>query len=85
MIQRMLTSAVVAGGVAGLLAALLHFAFLQDKILLAEQYEAGALVHFTTAAPPAPCKIRQKTISPSDRDVPQKNDAIINRRIEKLR
>ena len=53
MIQRMLTSALVAGGVAGLFAALLHFAFIQDKILLAEQYEAGALVHFTGAAPAA--------------------------------
>jgi cobalt transporter subunit CbtA len=53
MIQRMLTSAVVAGGVAGLFAALLHFAFIQDKILLAEQYEDGALVHFTGAAPAA--------------------------------
>ena len=50
MIQRMLTSALVAGGVAGLFAALLHFAFIQDKIRLAEQYEAGALVHFTGAA-----------------------------------
>lgn len=52
MIKRMLTSAIVAGGVAGLFAALLHFAFLQDKILLAEHYEVGALVHFA-GAPPA--------------------------------
>ena len=49
MLQRMLTSAIVAGGVAGLFAALLHVAFLQDKILLAEQYEVGALVHFAGA------------------------------------
>lgn len=50
MIKRMLTSAIVAGGVAGLLAALLHFAVIQDKILLAERYETGDLVHFAGAA-----------------------------------
>lgn len=50
MIQRMLTSAIVAGGVAGLFAALLHFAFLQDKILLAERYETGELLHVAAAS-----------------------------------
>ena len=50
MIQRMLTSALAAGGAAGLLAALLHFAFIQDDILLAEGYETGALVHFQGVA-----------------------------------
>lgn len=49
MIQRMLSSALFAGFAAGLLAALLQFAFDEKLILLAEQYETGALVHF--AAP----------------------------------
>lgn len=60
MIKRMLTSALVAGFVAGLVAAVLHFAFAQELILLAEEYESGALVHFqgvagatTAAADPA--------------------------------
>jgi cobalt transporter subunit CbtA len=46
MIQRMVTSACVAGIAAGLLAALLHFAFVQKYILLGETYESGAAVHF---------------------------------------
>lgn len=46
MIQKLLASAVIAGGAAGLLAAVLHFAFVQDLILLGEEYESGALVHF---------------------------------------
>lgn len=50
MIQRMLTSAVFAGFAAGLLAALLHFAFVQKLILLGEDYETGALVHFNGVA-----------------------------------
>lgn len=49
MIQRMLTSALFAGCAAGLLAALLHFAFVQNVLLLAEEYESGALVHFQGA------------------------------------
>ena len=46
MIQRMLASALFAGLAAGLIAAVLHFAFVQKFILLGEQYETGALVHF---------------------------------------
>ena len=46
MIKQMVTSALIAGFVAGLLAALLHFAFVQKLILLGEEYESGALVHF---------------------------------------
>lgn len=46
MIQRMLASALFAGCAAGLLAAALHFAFVQNVLLLAEEYESGALVHF---------------------------------------
>jgi cobalt transporter subunit CbtA len=46
MIKQMVTSAVIAGFAAGLLAALLHFAFVQKYILLGEEYESGALVHF---------------------------------------
>jgi cobalt transporter subunit CbtA len=55
MIQRMLTSALFAGCAAGLFAALLHFAFVQEYILLGEQYETGTLVHFGGAGDaPAP-------------------------------
>lgn len=50
MIQRMLTSAMLAGLAAGLLAALLHFAFVQKLILLGEDYETGAMVHFNGVA-----------------------------------
>lgn len=50
MIQRMMTSALFAGLAAGLFAALLHFAFVQKQILLGEQYESGALVHFSGSA-----------------------------------
>jgi cobalt transporter subunit CbtA len=52
MIQRMVTSALFAGFAAGLLAALLHFAFVQKSILLGEQYETGALTHFDNAMQP---------------------------------
>lgn len=50
MFQRMLASALFAGGVVGLLAALLHFAFVQDLILLGEKYETGELTHFAAPA-----------------------------------
>lgn len=50
MLKRLVASAVFAGFAAGLIAALLHFAFVQNLILLGEQYETGALEHF--AAPP---------------------------------
>lgn len=46
MIQRLLASALFAGFAAGLLAALLHFAFVQELVLLGEEYETGALVHY---------------------------------------
>jgi cobalt transporter subunit CbtA len=42
----MVTSALFAGVAAGLLAALMHFAFVQKYILLGEDYESGAAVHF---------------------------------------
>lgn len=44
--KHMLSSALVAGFAAGLLCALLQFLLVQPKILLAERYEAGELVHF---------------------------------------
>jgi cobalt transporter subunit CbtA len=53
MIQRMVTSALFAGFGAGLLAALLHFAFVQKLILLGEQYESGQLTHFASGSDPA--------------------------------
>ncbi|MCW3782003.1 CbtA family protein [Defluviimonas salinarum] len=46
MIQRLLAGGLIAGFAAGLFAALLHFAFIQELILLGEEYETGALVHF---------------------------------------
>ena len=50
MFQRMVASAVFAGVAAGLIAAVLHFAFVQKYILLGEQYETGALTHFTSGS-----------------------------------
>ncbi len=50
MTKRMMTSAVFAGLAAGLIAALLHFAFVQKLILLSEDYETGSLTHFGGAA-----------------------------------
>lgn len=50
MINRMVTSALFAGFAAGLFAALLHFAFVQPRILLGEEYESGAAVHFAGVA-----------------------------------
>lgn len=49
----MLTGALFAGAAAGLIAALLHFAFIQPVLLLGEQYESGELVHFDNAMAPA--------------------------------
>ena len=46
MIKRMLVGGCLAGFAAGLFAALLHFAFIQNLIVLGEHYESGALVHF---------------------------------------
>lgn len=46
MIRHMLTSAAGAGLAAGILAAALHFAFVQELILTGETYESGAAVHF---------------------------------------
>ena len=54
MTQRLMTSALFAGFAAALLAALLHFAFVQDLILQAETYETGEAVHFAGVAKAAP-------------------------------
>lgn len=43
----MIASALFAGCAAGLIAVLLHFAFVQKYILLGEMYESGAMTHFT--------------------------------------
>ena len=51
MFQKMLTSALGAGCAAWLLAALLHFAIVQEYILLGETYETGVAVHFAGVAP----------------------------------
>lgn len=46
MFTRILTSALFAGAVAGLIAALLQLIFVQPLLLHAELYESGELVHF---------------------------------------
>ncbi|PZQ99338.1 MAG: cobalt transporter [Cereibacter sphaeroides] len=46
MLQRMLTSALIAGAAAALLAVVLQFSFVQKYLLLSEQYEAGVMTHF---------------------------------------
>ncbi len=46
----MVTSALFAGCAVGLLAALLHFAFVQKYILLGELYETGAVTHFSSGS-----------------------------------
>jgi cobalt transporter subunit CbtA len=54
MTKHSLTSALFAGCAVGLLGALLHFAFVQNVLLLGEKYESGALVHFENAPSAAP-------------------------------
>lgn len=49
MIKRMLVGGIFAGFAAGLLGTLLHFALVQELILLGEQYETGEIVHFLDA------------------------------------
>lgn len=49
--KHMLSSALIAGFAAGLIFALLQFVFLQPDIVLAEQYESGALTHFSGVGP----------------------------------
>ena len=46
MFTRILTSALIAGSGAGLVASLLHFLFVQPVLLQAELFESGALQHF---------------------------------------
>ena len=50
MIQRMATSALLAGFAAGLFAAALHFAFIEPVLLVGESYEAGEMVHVPVAS-----------------------------------
>jgi cobalt transporter subunit CbtA len=66
MIQRMLASALIAGIAAGLLAALLHFAFVQSLILMGEQYETGAIVHFGTEGAGVPEHSRDEITAGAD-------------------
>ena len=44
--KHMLSSALFAGFVAGLIFALLQYLFVEPDILLSERYETGELVHF---------------------------------------
>ena len=50
MFTRILTSGLLAGAAAGLIASLLQLVFVQPVLLHAELYESGALVHFGAAA-----------------------------------
>lgn len=56
MFQKIVTSALIAGFGAGLIAALLQFAFVQPILLHAELFESGVLTHFggTVTAAQAP-------------------------------
>ena len=45
MLSKILTSALIAGAVTGLIAALLLFVFVEPVLLHAEMFESGALVH----------------------------------------
>ncbi len=49
MLKRMLASALFAGLAAGVVASVLHFTLLVPVIIEAEEYESGALVHFSSA------------------------------------
>ena len=53
MFTRILTSALIAGAAAGLIAAVLQLVFLQPVLLHAELYETGARVHFGGEQNPA--------------------------------
>src|SRR5690606_8404374 len=46
MLARLLTSALIAGAAAGLIAALMQLVFVQPVLLHAELYEGGELTHF---------------------------------------
>jgi cobalt transporter subunit CbtA len=48
--KHMVSSALIAGFAAGLLCALLQYLLVEPKILLAERYESGELVHFQGVA-----------------------------------
>lgn len=50
MLTRLLTSALIAGAAAGLIAALLQLFFVQPVLLHAELYEGGELTHFAAAS-----------------------------------
>jgi len=50
MFTRILTSALIAGACAGLIAAALQLVFVQPVLLHAELYESGELVHFGSAS-----------------------------------
>ena len=54
MFQRMVVGGVSAGFVAGLIAALLHFCFIQQPLLWGERYESGEVVHFADAGSDMP-------------------------------
>lgn len=51
--KQMLSSALIAGLVAGLLCAVLQYLLVEPDILLAERYETGELTHVPAAAVPA--------------------------------
>lgn len=54
MLKHMLTGALIAGAVAGLMSAALQFAFVIPLLLEGELYETGARVHFGMQSPQSP-------------------------------
>ena len=66
--KHMLTSALFAGVVAGLLCALLQYVLVEPKILLAEKYESRELVHFQGVAAESATTLKVMTL-PSDAPV----------------
>lgn len=62
MTKRMIVSALFAGCAAGLIAALLHFAFVQKYILLGEMYESGAMMHFMDGGDTHPTETSATTL-----------------------
>lgn len=50
MLKKLLASALIAGFAAGLIAALLQYAFVQPLLVMSELYESGEAVHFGAGA-----------------------------------
>ncbi len=74
MFQKMMTGALIAGIGAGLFAALLHFVFIQDLLLLGERYESGEIVHFAAPGAEGPATAPQNAPASDPGQVAQADD-----------